>query len=260
MFDPPPIIGRCIYCFSDQGKLQDEHVIPYGLNGTWELVDASCGDCADITSKFERDVLRKAFLAPRAVLGFRSYRKSRMPTHLPLMLDRGNGSETLQVPADDHPGIAVLPKFPPPAWLNNRSTKRGIDLIGGDPVHFGAIDPLSLVKKYRGSKLTVEVGYEPTSFARMVAKIAYGYAVAAFGLPAVRNSYLLPSILGTADDIGTWVGSTEGYMAELNPKPEGRVTHMVRTDTLNGDIVAYVRLFAWAVPSEYLVVIAPVPQ
>jgi hypothetical protein len=59
-------------------------------------------------------------------------------------------------------------------------------------------------------------GY-PTSFARMIAKIGYAFAVArgawplAFGLPSV-----VPSILEVEDQVGRWVGtSPRGNSAEV---------------------------------------------
>lgn len=259
MFDPPPVIGQCIYCGQTEGTLQDEHIIPYGLNGTWELKAASCADCAEITSSFERDVLRKALIAPRVALGFRSYRPKKIPKTLPLEIDRGRGKEELDVPIEEHPAVAVLPRFEMPSWITSRTRRSGINLIGANTVYFGRIPLPDFVKKYKGTKLTGSVTYEPVAFARMVAKIAFGYCVARFGLDAVRNAYVLPAILGKAEDVGTWVGSTDGYLPKLTPAPEGRVIHAVGTDTHEGDIIAIVRLFAWAVPGEYVVVVSPMP-
>lgn len=258
MFDPPPKIGACIYCGNSAEKLSDEHIIPYGLNGNWKLLDASCESCAKITSKFERVVLRDALLATRAALGFRSYRK--LPKTLPLQIDRGEGAQEMEVAVDEHPAVAVLPRFARPSWLDANRRSTGVDLIGASTVYFGR-QPLSdFVEKYRGSKLTGTLKYEPVAFARMVAKIALGYCAGIFGVESIRESYLIPAILGTADDIGTWVGSTDGYPLNLKPEPDGRVTHVVGTDVWQGDIVAYVRLFSWAVPDEYIVIVGPVPS
>lgn len=257
-FEPPQSIGECIYCGAAGPNLQVEHVIPYGLNGTWELREASCVTCAAITSRFERDVLRNALFAPRAALGFRSYRKKKRPKSLPLTIDRGSGPETNDVAVAEHPALAVFPQYALPAWLCGRTRRTGIDVTGALAAHFGAEHPAAFARRHDGAKLTVAANYEPVAFARMVAKIAYGFCVARFGLDAVRGSYLRPAILGQSDDVGTWVGSTQGYFAELSPKPKRRVNHLVGTDVQRGDIVAYVRLFAWAVPSEYVVVVAPV--
>lgn len=257
MFDPPPVIGCCIYCGRAEGQLQDEHIIPYGLNGNWKLKAASCPECAAITSAFERDVLRNALLATRAALGFRSYRRKSLPTTLTLDIDRGDGPERLELSVDEHPGIAVLPRFSKPSWITSQIRTTGINVIGANTVYFGRTPLPDFVQKYRGSRLTGSVKYEPVAFARMVAKIALGYCVARFGVGAVANAYVLPAILGKADDVGTWVGSTDGYQLELQSNPEDRITHAVGTDVQNGDIVAFVRLFAWAVPDEYIVVVGP---
>jgi hypothetical protein len=68
-------VGQCIYCGTSEGKLSDEHIIPYGLNGDFVLRKASCAACATITSRFERDVLRNLFPAARAALGYKTRRK-----------------------------------------------------------------------------------------------------------------------------------------------------------------------------------------
>lgn len=66
-------IGKCIYCGRTDGPLSREHIIPKGLNGEWTLIEASCEYCREITSRFERDFLKKAFGPARIALGMRSY-------------------------------------------------------------------------------------------------------------------------------------------------------------------------------------------
>jgi hypothetical protein len=168
--------------------------------------------------------------------------------------------EKLDLPIDEHPGVAVLPRFKSPSWLESQTTKIGIDVVGATTVYFGRMALPQFVEKYRGTKLKGTLQYQPTSFARMIAKIAFGYCVGRFGLNSVRRAYILPAILGRSEDVGTWVGSTEGYRLKLDTQPDERITHAVGTDVINGDIVAYVRLFAWAAPDEYVVVVAPVPN
>lgn len=122
-------------------------------------------------------------------------------------------------------------------------------MLTADVMHFGWISPSQLVSKYANPRLIVSVNCEPVSFARLVAKVAYGYCVAKFGLAAFNTVYVIPGILGRADDIGRWVGCTEGYIIETE------ALHMVGTDIHNGDIIAYVRLFARYGPREYVVVV-----
>lgn len=190
----------------------------------------------------------------------RSYRKKRRPTSFPLIIDRGFGDESVSVPVEEHPAVAVLPRYASPSWLESHRRSTGIEVVGASTVYFGRLPLSDFVKKFKGTRLTGTVTYEPTAFARLVAKIALGYCAGRFGFDAVRNAYVTPAILGISDDVGTWVGSTEGYRLALSPQPADRVTHAVGTDVLDGDIVAYVRLFAWAVPDEYIVVVAPVPN
>jgi hypothetical protein len=56
-------VGQCIYCDATEEPLGKEHAVPYGLNGPWTLLRASCRICADITHRFERDSLRGLFPA-----------------------------------------------------------------------------------------------------------------------------------------------------------------------------------------------------
>lgn len=65
-------IGRCVYCGSTE-SLTDEHIVPHGLKGPWQLLKGSCQACNQITSAFEKRVLREQFILPRAVLGLPTY-------------------------------------------------------------------------------------------------------------------------------------------------------------------------------------------
>jgi hypothetical protein len=248
LFAPAPRIGSCIYCYSTTPPLSREHIIPYGLGGTWVLLDASCEKCATITGDFERDVMRRALLTARTVLNLPTRNRKGRPTSLPLCVDQGEGAEDLLVPSQDHPGIAVLPVFPPPARiLRNRSYSGGIALIRAEPVPFGRVDLLEMGKSYK--KVQIEATYQPTSFARMLAKIAYGYCVGRFGLSAFEKPYVLPAILGQADDVGMWVGCKQGIVNTFD------AMHQIRTDVIDGDLLASIRLLPRYWRTEYTVVV-----
>ena len=79
-------VGQCIYCGKTDVTLQTEHIVPYGLNGPWELLNSSCQKCAAITSSFEKDVLRKSLIVPRATLSFPTRRKHKRPKLFELCL------------------------------------------------------------------------------------------------------------------------------------------------------------------------------
>lgn len=57
----PTIIGskgECIYCGCKNTKLTDEHIIPYFIGGFHVIDDASCTECAKVTTRFERDIAK----------------------------------------------------------------------------------------------------------------------------------------------------------------------------------------------------------
>jgi len=68
----------------------------------------------------------------------------------------------------------------------------------------------------------------------------------------VHDDYVLPSLLGQAEDIGRWVGCVDETPAATNN------LHEISVSVKNGDVCAYVRLFAYyPVAPQYLVVVAP---
>lgn len=56
----------------------------------------------------------------------------------------------------------------------------------------------------------------------MIAKIAYCFAVARFGLEAFQEVFVRDMILGVVDDAGRWVGTRES----VAPKREGKLHHL----------------------------------
>ncbi len=50
--------GECIYCYAKDVQLNDEHILPYFIGGYHVISDASCEECAKITTRFERDIAR----------------------------------------------------------------------------------------------------------------------------------------------------------------------------------------------------------
>lgn len=83
-------IGQCIYCRSKHGPLQTEHIIPYGLNGHWELEAASCQKCSKITSQFERSVLRGPLIISRVALDLSTRNKGNRPNEFPFTITKND--------------------------------------------------------------------------------------------------------------------------------------------------------------------------
>lgn len=248
-------VGQCIYCRATQKPLQTEHIVPYGLNGPWELLEASCMECAKITSAFESDVLRNMLLAARTRLHFPTRHKHNRPERFSLTIKRRGREETIQVPLKVHFTAMMLPIFALPAGLDQRRYKKGIDLVGMVTIQVGS-PPAQQVAKSLGTKtLAVSVTYQPVAFARLLAKIAYGFTVAVYGLNTIREAYVLPSIMGKSDDVGRWVGcSTNNSLAPSND------LHKIELSSINGEIHCNVRLFARFNAPEYSVIVGHVSE
>src|SRR4051812_12604370 len=112
-------IGACIYCGSVDGPLQREHAVPFGLNGTWTLLRASCAACADITHRFERDTMKGLWPALRSALALQSRKKSH-PATLPLVIEKDGAFQTIQLPRDRYPVYLPVPVFPEPGYVTGQ--------------------------------------------------------------------------------------------------------------------------------------------
>src|ERR1017187_1301419 len=88
-------IGECIYCGKRDVALGTEHAVPYGLNGPWTLLHASCAVCAGITSRFEHGVMRHLWPDVRNALAMQSRRKDKRSTTLPIVVERDGVRKTI---------------------------------------------------------------------------------------------------------------------------------------------------------------------
>jgi hypothetical protein len=241
----PLYVGACVYCGSRELPLTDEHVIPYGLGGEWRLVDASCEKHRVITAAFEHQVLRGAFIVPRATLAMRTRRKRERPTHLPVTLGRAGQRSVVSVPIADHPAFFALPVFEPPGPAS-AAAESGI-----------AIRTMVLAshteraKRFR-STTDADTFSAPfpdlAAFARMLAKIAYCFAVGCLGYEALADAPVLAAILGHDLQLGRWVGSLEG-----EPRAGRTGVHEVQLFAEESVLQAHVRLLAHIGAPEYVV-------
>jgi hypothetical protein len=89
----------------------------------------------------------------------------------------------------------------------------------------------------------------------MIAKIAYCISVWRFGLKSIGEAYVVPAILGTNNDIWTWVGSDGEQEVYKHTK------HMASDHDVNGwfddngVLHARVKLFKKSLTPEYEVVV-----
>jgi hypothetical protein len=223
-----------------------------GLNGPWKLLEASCGKCATITSRFETAILKTTFDAVRIALDFPSRNKKERPSQLPLSIERGGRQEVVYIPAEEYPAVIVMPHLEPPGYLIG-TEDTDLRVTGSTGVQIGGPPIAEVGKKLSAQSISTSAGFDPVdAFARLLAKIAYGCAVAATGCDLSRfdDVYVLPMILGRSDDIGRWVGGSN------DDQPAAKADlHKVKFFIIDGEFRVHVRLFAQFNAPEYVVVV-----
>lgn len=245
-------IGYCIYCGAAE-NLSREHIIPHGLSGTAVLQKASCPDCSKITGNFELKVLRGPMVEVRKLLGLQSrskHKKSNSIAELKLVKD---GNEiVVQIPMNEHPIILSFPTFGVPHYFTG-AADLGITLNGLIAIRFGP-SPEEILIRFNAQKVNIpEPPLEPIAFARMLAKIAYCFAVKNNELIKLDGScFVLPAILGKSDDIGRWVGTLDGPLRTYN----GLLHRLaINSDEEKGLLIAEVQLFASSPTPTYGVIL-----
>ncbi len=249
-FLPVPLnardVGECIYCGTQEEPLNREHAVPFGLNGPWTLLRASCVGCASTTHRFERDTLRSLWPGIRNVLAMQSRRRRERDKTLPLVIQRAGVQEVVQIPPSEFPLYLPTPMFPPPGVVAGRKPMRGIfsklDLIRVAGPTFEEVSG-----RYPGAEFVgARANFSPEEFARMLAKIALCGAVYALGVAPFGQTPIRRVILGKDPNIGDWVGSWEG-----DPVNEAKGLHAMQVRASGSDIHVILRLFAQFGAPEY---------
>lgn len=238
-------IGSCIYCGATD-RLTDEHIIPLALGGRYILPKSSCDKCAEITKNFERRVLRGFMLDARTAGNYRTRRPKERPKFLTVQVERDGMFEHVPLDPKDHPAFLHLPLLALPGVLVGREHTIGLSVTGHQTLYFGK-DPSEVTKALGVKTIRSTANWDLLSFARMLAKIGYSYAVSQFGLPPREEVPVLPFILGKADDASYWLGS-EDFKLEIEDKNPIHVMGLrLAPDPSNGErqmLVALVKLFA----------------
>jgi hypothetical protein len=159
----------------------------------------------------------------------------------------------VDLPIAKYTGTAAFPVFSPPAAANAR-TPDVLQTLGIRTVlaaHSSAPNTASPAARAGVDGIRIPVSYHPKMFARFIAKIAHGYAVAFLGPDSFEPS-LVPSILGTSDEVGRWVGSPSGSMFDQNDIQGHRIR--VGIDSSGQAVIAAIQLFADSGAPEYFVI------
>jgi hypothetical protein len=238
------LIGQCIYCRTTEPPLSNEHTVPLGFNGDCVLLKASCKACAAITSNFEKIVLRDTLFAARAAVGARTRRpKDRDQTRTMHVIKDGK-EQAIEAHWKEHWKVIPLPVFEPPAFLDRRNYKGGVE---ANRMDFGWIGegPQEIAKLHNADDVLfkmskpINVAY---AFAKLLAKIAYGNVVLNFGLSGIKEAFVVPAILGESDDIGRWVGC-DGK--RIMPSDRYNLWHTI-IEVVEGLYLARIKLFTKA--------------
>lgn len=250
----PISVEKCIYCGSIEEPLTKEHIIPASLSGTVVLPRASCEKCREITCKFEEKVVRGPLWPARIYLNLRSRNKhSDAPQHYSIGVEEINGEyHKIDVEIDRLPIIVPFPIFPLPAYIDAANYTYGISVLGNYDYNLG-MDLDEVVKSLGVKSICRDVTYEPHAFASMIGKIALAWSYATKTIELVRDhSGLANAIIGKTNDIGCWVGTSNG---ELTVYPQ--LLHLIaeHPDKNTGLLLVYVKLFANYPTPEYCVII-----
>lgn len=250
-------VGVCIYCGDSTSVLTREHVIPRGLGGNQPpsdlpnalvLQNASCHSCQKITQRVEEVCLVSMMGPGRARLGLR--RKDRSSEKGSIHVDRLDGfMEVRGVAWDEVPGVVTTVSFYEAPVL----TGGPVPEIPPCDYFFHLLAPAGDMPS-DCRRLGVSLTADSRMFARMLAKIALGLAVARLGLqgyePLVRDLILNGSQRGGL--VGGYAGT-----GRIEPKTDDFHTmRLIFNDGVPGAfIIAEIRLFAeFGGPTNYVVV------
>jgi HNH endonuclease len=249
------VLGRlekCMYCGSTAPRSR-EHIIPRSLNGELVLDEASCSKCSGITTSFERKLAKGTFAAARARYEFQSYRPRARPKALPLTLVFDDGSErVVDIDAPRFPIALCFPVYGPPTYLADAPSelaglRHNLEIQISDISEMAAI-----VQRFGAAGGHVPTPVPQLSFARLIAKVGYGLAIADPDV-SLRETFVLPLILGASSDFNRYVGNLD----EAAP-PRTAGLHSVTTQIVGDHAVAFVRLFSGFGAPEYVVIIGRV--
>jgi hypothetical protein len=248
----PHEINKCIYCGSVD-DLTDEHIVPYSLGGPWQLLHASCKECAKITMKFEREVTHDLFRLVRTKLDLPTYHPKKRPESFKFTVKIDKKEQIVDFSTSDSPLLFVMPVFKKPGYLLGQKETKGISFVGMT-LHGQSKKELADFAKEKHLDDISYSGTFGTGFARFLAKIAYGMVVEQYGLDKIEEAYVLPAILGKKDDVGQWVGC-ENPDKPPDSIPKGEFFHNIEVLQVKNEVGARIHLFGSFQTPIYLVIV-----
>ena len=238
-------IGKCIYCGADDPspleRFTDEHIVPYALGGHWILPEASCQSCQKtINDEIESRLLSEGFKHFRAKHGLPSRHRRNRPPSVPL---HTRGGRTLEMPAIEYTAPILLYHFSI-AGLLAKYKYVPDPQAGYLSVLGGGDEETALQERYPEWDGAHALRFEMPTFARLIAKIGYGLAVALSGADSFRP-LVRDIILGQSDDYYRFVGG-ESSEVPVDEEP-GRhycSAHILATGATSALIIGQFKLFS----------------
>lgn len=240
-------VGRCIYCGASHGKLTEEHISPFALNGLITLRDASCLDCNKAITKVEEHVLRRMWGAARAEMGYSTRNKKGGGELYQVSVIQDGVKSVRRVQLKDALKIIELPIFQPPGVLDKRDGASTIECISKDQIVL--VEQRADLARRLGVDEVCTPEFDPNVFARFVAKCCFGYTVERYGLDAFESIYVRSAILGKTEDIGRWVGSPKTRELPIRNTP---MSSAFRILPEGNEVLVRIKLFPRFDGAEYL--------
>jgi HNH endonuclease len=209
-----PAVGKCIYCGETRlppgvPRFGDEHIIPFSMGGTLILQEASCKRCEKVINRqIETPVTSQEWGDLRAKRKFptRNKLKRKKRTHVRV---RAIDGSLMRLPLADHSTPVLTYKFSQARILSG--LPRLLDDMSWSAAVLASHDEeLAMRRKYPEWDKTHRIVARPYPFARLLAKIAHGYAVAEYGTSRLDAFTPLTTdiILGQSDDYFYTVGGS----------------------------------------------------
>jgi len=164
-------------------------------------------------------------------------------------------TERRQVDSNEVLGVIAIPAYYAAGALTNRAIASAYPC----DYHTIVVAPWSQRLLRQSAKIKVRASVNSVTFARMLAKIALGLAVAKFGIsgfePLVRGL-----IVNKPDEYGHWVGGFAGLQAVESPSKQFHQIQLLDAQQASAGIfiIVEIRLFAeYGGPTNYVVVGRP---
>ncbi len=248
--------NQCIYCGKSDIELTDEHLVPYFISGNLGhvLLEASCKECAKITSRFEMDVARGLWGDSRNAYNFPSRKKKKRKKYIYLN-NKYNPNEKLKIPYDEYPAPMLFYKMHTAGFLMGYNkildtSSRWTFISITDDKKLKEFE-----RKYPG-QLSAKLRFNHDSYARLIIKIGYCQILTSLD-PSDFRAICLPHILGEESNHSFILGSKQKI-----DDPEKEMGYNLKSISFGNDdyllIIAEVRIVSNNHTPTYHVVVGDV--